>query len=450
MLPLAFRNFIRSRSVLIGLSFLFITGIVSLFIGRQFLNRQQQHIAETTAWQQEHINRSVGYFHKETGLLLYYLRFTLANNTPPLAALSIGQRDINPSVKSLTIRNLEAQQYDTDLYNPANLLLGNLDLGFVLIYLFPLVIIALTYNTLSGEKENGTWSLLAVQSGNTTRLLLQLFSLRCASILTIFVMLMAAAALLVPLPLNAALLAFFGLGLLYLFFWFALSFWVITWQKSSAVNAVSGLAIWVLLTIVAPAVVNNYLMNKYPVPEALDNAVLQRKGYHEKWDMDKQVTMDKFYAHYPQFKKYALPGGEFSWLWYYAMQQMGDDDARQSSEALKQKLNSRETASRNIARFIPTLHLQWQLNNLAQSGLHNHLQYLDSASRFHEKKRLYFYPKIFENTPVQQENWSNHQVAFFNAAQPNNWWGMMLPLGLSILLLIALSAFQVKRHLLAG
>ncbi|NII27971.1 DUF3526 domain-containing protein [Pseudoflavitalea sp. X16] len=446
MISLAFKNFIRSGSVITGLTFLFITGLVSLFIGRQFLAKQQEHIADVSAWQQEHINRHTQYFDKETGLLLYYLRFAIANRTEPINALSIGQRDVNPSVKSLTIRNLEAQQYDTDLYNPASLSLGNLDFSFVVIYLFPLVIIALTYNLLSGEKENGTWPLLTVQSGSPVRILVKLLAMRGAALFAVFILLMIAAIGLLSLPFNTVLLAFFSVSALYLLFWLSVSCWVISWQKGSAVSAVSLLTVWVLLTIVAPAVINNYLINKYPVPEALDTAVKQRRGYHEKWDMDKRVTMNKFYAHYPQFNKYRLPEGQFSWLWYYAMQQMGDDDAQPQSRELQDKLRRRELAANQVARFIPTLHAQLQMNNLAQSGLGNHLQFLDSAGRFHEKMRLYFYPKIFENTSVKQENWDQFQVEWFTAEQKTNWWTLLLPLIISSLLLSAFSVFHFKKR----
>ena len=49
---------------------------------------------------------------------------------------------------------------------------GNLDLGFVIIYLFPLVLIAMTFNLYSEEKELGTWRILAAQtSGKVTFLL---------------------------------------------------------------------------------------------------------------------------------------------------------------------------------------------------------------------------------------------------------------------------------------
>ena len=88
------------------------------------------------------------------GLLLYYVKFSLVNKTFPINSLAIGQRDVNPSIQSVTIRGLEGQKYDSELNNPSNLLLGNLDFSFVLIYLFPLLIIAFTYNIVSEENPH--------------------------------------------------------------------------------------------------------------------------------------------------------------------------------------------------------------------------------------------------------------------------------------------------------
>jgi ABC-2 type transport system permease protein len=159
MARLIFKNFIRSNGAIPGLLFLLCAGLVALYSGQQFLYKQRDNIDKTAHFQQESIERNVHFFNKEMGLLLYYLRFAFVNETPPIAALSIGQRDVNPSVQSVTIRNLENQKYDTDLVNPLHLALGNLDFSFVLIYFFPLVVIAFSYNLLSEEQERGTWPL---------------------------------------------------------------------------------------------------------------------------------------------------------------------------------------------------------------------------------------------------------------------------------------------------
>ncbi|WP_145718732.1 DUF3526 domain-containing protein [Chitinophaga japonensis] len=446
MFSLAFKQFIRSRAAVTGLAFILVTGVVSLLIGQRFLNGQQEAVSFAAQQQQAHIQQHVRFFDKEMGLLLYYLHFSLVNTTDPLAGLSIGQRDVNPSIQSVTIRNLENQLYDTDLHNPLNLLLGNLDLGFVIIYLFPLLIIAFTYNLLSEEKEGGTWNLVRVQTGQPLRLLWLKWRLRMLAVFAAVALLMILAVIMLSLPFNQALLAVALLFTGYLLCWFALSFLVVSLKKSSGFNAVSMLSLWVVLTVLLPALVNSYISNAYPLPEALSNVVKQRQGYHEKWDMDRQVTMAPFFAHYPQFRKYPVPDEAFSWLWYYAMQQMGDDDARQETEKLQEKIRLREQASRKMAMVLPPLHAQLSLNNLARTGLQDHMHFLDSTRRFHERIKLGCYPGIFEEQPVASVDWDSFKVEYYREETPIRWTVLLLPLILTGGILFGWGWYNLRRQ----
>lgn len=445
MLTLLFKSFIRSRVAIVGLVIVLLTGIISIYIGRQHLQRQMNSAAMTEHFQQEHIQRNVQFFNKEMGLLLYYLRFGLVNQTHPLNGLTIGQRDINSSIQSVTIRNLEGQKYDTDLFNPFNLLTGNLDFSFVLIYLLPLLIISFSYNLLSEEREGGTWKLVSSQSSYPFKLLLRKLFIRAIAIIAVLLVLMLLASAILALPLDNSFMAVVAMAVLYLLFWFAICLWVISLQKKSSTNAVILLSAWMLLTVILPGAVNNYILNKYPVPEAMATVVAQREGLHEKWDMDKQITMDKFYTHYPQFSKYSLPEGQFSWLWYYAMQQMGDDESRVQAKEMQDKLWQREKTSELIARFVPTLHTQHQLNTIARAGLSDHLQFLDSTTKFHEKMRLYFYPKIFGEAPVISEDWNTFKMERFSGESRTNWITMLIPLILASTLFVILSFINFRK-----
>jgi ABC-2 type transport system permease protein len=445
MYALLFKTFVRQRSTIIGILFIIMSGSASIYIGQRFLKKQEAAIEHSAAFQKEFTHNYVKYVSDDLGLLLYYLRFSLANKPEQLAGVSIGQKDLNPVVQSLTIRNLENQKWDTDLINPTNLLLGNMDLGFVMIYLFPLLIIVFMYNLLSEEKEGGTWSLLRLHAKNPKNIIWKKLLIKMSVTYSLALLLIVAAIVILDLPLNSALLATILLLTLYLAFWAGLSFWVVSWKKDSSFNAVTMLALWVFLTILSPALVNSYISKTYPVPEALDMVVKQRQGYHEKWDLDKKATVDKFYSHYPQFQKYPLPDQQFSWLWYYAMHQMGDDDAASESKALEQKLWQRHQASNNIAMFFPTLHAQLSLNSLAQTDLKNHLLFLDSTKNFHEQTRLSFYDKIFEGKPVESVNWASYKLEYFKELQSINWIMILLPLLVYSMLLFIISERNLRR-----
>ncbi|MFD1605631.1 DUF3526 domain-containing protein [Flavobacterium artemisiae] len=437
MLALLFKNFIRSKGTKIGLLFLLCIGFISLLIGKQFQEKQQNNIQEAAIYQKEHIARNAAFHKDEIGLLLYYIKFSLVNKTLPINSLAIGQRDVNPSIQSVTIRGLEAQKYDAELNNPNNLLSGNIDFSFVLIYLFPLLIIAFSYNIISEEKESGTWKIVATQSQNTFIYILKLFYIRILSLIALLSILLFASVLWLHIPLNQSFFVFYGLGILYILFWFAVCFFIVSLQKHSNFNAVILLTIWLFLIIILPAGINTYIVNKYKVPEALEVTLKQRNAYHEKWDTSKSETMEKFYQHYPQFRKYKLDENkEFEWLWYYAMQQMGDDESAVQSRELESKLEQRNLASQTIAMFIPTLHTQIQLNETAKSDLGNQLLFLKETKLFHEKIRLYFYPKIFEEMPVNKENWEKFKVETFTDPTEAGFLKAFLPLLLFNLLLI--------------
>jgi ABC-2 type transport system permease protein len=447
MLVLLFKNFIRSKGTKIGLIFLLLIAFISLLTGQQFQEKQNKNINEAAVYQKEHIARNAAFHKDEIGLLLYYVKFSLVNKTFPINSLAIGQRDVNPSIQSVTIRGLEAQKYDAELNNPNNLLSGNIDFSFVLVYLFPLLIIAFTYNIVSEEKESGTWKIVATQSENTFFYILNLFYIRVLSLIFLLSVVLFIALLFLNIPPDKAFFTFYGLGILYILFWFAVCFFIVSLQKNSNFNAVILLTVWLFLIIILPAAINTYIVNKYPVPEALELTLQQRNAYHEKWDMDKKITMDKFYAHYPQFKRYTLPEAEFSWLWYYAMQQCGDDDSAKQSNELAAKLEQRNKASQFIALFIPTLHTQIQLNEIAKSDLGNQLLFLKETKGFHEKLRLHFYPKIFDNAPVNQENWSEFKVETFSDESQISFAKAFLPLFILNLFLIGFGWRNFKRQI---
>jgi ABC-2 type transport system permease protein len=446
MYLLLLKRFCRSRMVTIGLFFVLLAGVASVFIGKAHLQKQQVSIAKAADLQQEHLVRNVQFFNKDMGLLFYYLRFGLVNETHPLNALSIGQRDVNSSLQNVNIRNLEAQLYDTDLFNPYGLLAGNLDFSFVLIYLFPLLIISFTYNLLSEEKEGSTWRLVLSQHDKPVNFLWKKLLVRVFVVLLALLFLLGIAVVVLSLPFDNALLAVAGLSIFYVFFWFALSFFIVSLKQNSGTGAVILATAWLLLTIVLPGAANNYLSARYEVPEALATMVKQRQGLHEKWDTEEGPTLEKFFAHYPQFSKYPRPDKKRGWLWYYAAQQMGDDESATDSKQLREKLWQRENASRQLAYLVPTLHTQFQLNNIAGSGLSNQLKFLDATAGFHEQLRLKFYPAIFEEMAVGQIDWKSLELEYFREDIKLSWQSAQLPLVVFSLLLVSAAWFNFRRN----
>lgn len=445
MYSLLFKSFSRTKIFLVSLILLISVGIISILIGKQYLVKQENTIVAAQNFQEENIKNNIEYHSDDLGLLLYYLRFTLIKKPANINAISIGQSDVNPLLQAVTIRALEGQKYDTDFENPSLLMSGNLDLGFVIIYLFPLVLIAMIFNLYSEEKELGTWRIVASQTANKVSFLLKKLIVRILFVFMVLILLLFMASALLQIPLNQSFWAIFLQSILYLCFWSALCLWMVSLLKSSSFNALALISIWVVLTILIPAMVNNYIINKYQVPEALDAMLEQRDGYHEKWDLEKDATMTGFLEAYPQFKNYPVPEDKFSWIWYYGMQHMGDLAAEDTSKKMIEKVMQRNAVSENIALFTPTMHAQLSFNNLAGTDMKSHLEFLKALDKFHEDLRLCFYHKVFDKKFADSVNWENHEAKFYNAKRDFSWLYLLLPTLLITIVIGVLGAINLRK-----
>ena len=441
MYRLLIKQFFRSKTVILAFGILMILGGLSITTGKQFLHQKQEAITKTAAQQKKHITVQKDLHKDDLGLLLYYLKFSFVKPLNPLAGIAIGQSDINTHIQNVKILNLEGQKYDTDLVNPMHLQVGNLDLSFLIIFLFPLVIIALTFNLLSEEVEKGTWKMITIHGKSALRFLLMKLSIRIFFIATILMLLFILSALILGIEFNKDFLHLIGISYAYILFWFAVCFLVIVLQNTSNTNAIILLSTWLLLVVFLPVLINNYVSSQYPIEEAFTMTIKQRDEYHKRWDTNKQETMDKFYKHYPQFSKYTVQEEGFSWLWYYAMQQMGDDESKEEREAMYAKINNREQLSTTLALFFPPLQVQLAMNAIAKTSLTHHVTFLDATTKFHEELRLQFYPKIFENNKVNTIDWNQyHDPLVFEDNIENNS-SAILPILLLTLLLISCSIF---------
>jgi len=436
---------IRSKEVWVSLLLITLLGVISIVIGNKHLERQQDAIAEVKSYQAQHFDRQVALHNEDLGLLLYYAKFAYVNSLNPLAGLSIGQSDVNPTVKRITIKTFEAQKYDTDLVNPMNLQSGNLDLSFVIIYLFPLLVIVLSFNVLSEETETGTWRLVSIQTKSKLGFILSKLFIRLILLYIILVFLFFISKLVLNVTFNSNFLWMLGLSMLYILFWFTLTFFIIIFKKSSGFNALLLLSVWLILIVLLPAGINAYVSYKHPVPEALSTTIAQRDGYHTKWDTDKLATIEKFYKHYPQFKKYGYPTDGFNWLWYYAMQQMGDDDSKNEREALNEKIKLREVTSGQIASVIPNMHLQLVFNQLSGTSMSQQMDYLEATDAFHEKLRLFFYPKIFEKQKAETIDWNQFTPEYHETTSYVSPIKSMIPIVIASIFMILISIPMTRR-----
>jgi ABC-2 type transport system permease protein len=198
----------------------------------------------------------------------------------PLAPIALGQDDLFPSQFKVTYHSKVSFISDNDIENPWHLLSGHFDLAFVVVYLLPFLIFALSYNLLSGERESGTLRLLLSQP-------LALATLLCGKIATRAGALLAMALLVPVMTLllarpetaagGAAAAACWAATVgAYALFWFALVLAVNALGKSSSTNAMILIVAWVVLVLVVPSLLNLAVTAAVPAPSRAELATRTR------------------------------------------------------------------------------------------------------------------------------------------------------------------------------
>ncbi len=408
ILSIEFKNIFRNNAFQIGVLVVFLFGLYGIYYGNRVIEEQKENISRIEHLENESIEHILHIAGAENtaGTDIYYMIFHTYNPPSGWAAFSLGQRDIlNYNIKT-KILALEGQIYDNELTNPLSLLVGNLDLSFVFIYLFPLLIIALGFSLISEEKETGVWSMIKISGVPTLSFVFYKIFARWLIVVSLIVILMIVAALVFRAGFGAVFFAILGISILYVIFWFAVVWLINSLNKNSTYNAILSVGIWIVLCLMFPALGNTIITATTPVHEAMETTLIQREAYHEKWDKPKSVTMNKFYQEYPEYKKYKIPEEKYYVAgWYYAMQYVADKEAEPTSKQMEQKLMERQHKAETLGMFLPTVGVQRMYNTLVNTDLEAHMRYLASVRKHHKAVREFFYPYIFEETLTKNTPW---------------------------------------------
>lgn len=149
---------------------------------------------------------------------------------------------------------------------------GTLSINFVLIYLLPLIIILIGYNSYTKERENQTLMMLKSQGVRPVKLALGKW---LTTFIPIFILSLIIFLIIGIVLSNLEDFTFFSWNSLFiLFISYTLYYLIITtitvlismWSKSSGVSLVSCLSVWILFSFIAPKIATNFANTNSPYP----------------------------------------------------------------------------------------------------------------------------------------------------------------------------------------
>ena len=413
------KSLIANRIMVLIFLLLVISGVYSIYYGKSVIGKQEQQIAYLKKQEKARMDTILKRIKADTTIkankapferaqnpaqLNRFVKAYAINSPTPLARLSLGQRDIQPYYFRLDATAFYKQVYASgEIKNPLKLFTGNFDLAFVFIYLFPLVIILLSYDIYSAEKEQGTLPLLASQPLKVSQVMWIKISFRLLIILglALFLTLLGLVFNGISITANLSQIGkWMGIISAYTLFWFAIMYGVIALRKSSAFNAITGLGTYLVLTLVFPALLNIIINIQAPPPAKNDMTNMIRTRFANQWDNPKSWVFKDFYPKYHQYND----GDTTSFYkWFYAGYLLMDEQSDKLNQQFEQQIQKRKQLADRWLWLTPAGLAQEKLNQVAQTGLQAQQQYMQKAKKFHSKLAKFYYPKIFKDqkTTVQ-------------------------------------------------
>jgi ABC-2 type transport system permease protein len=318
----------------------------------------------------------------------------------PLAALSTGQSDLLPSVIPLSPGADPALAGSTEPENPHRLLLGRFDAAFVVVHLAPLLIIALTYALVAGERERGTLALLLAQPLSLRALLLGRLAPRVLLATALLATLAAAFLLLSPSsPLSVSpssssrLALWLATAAAYGAFWFALAVAVAVRPGSAAKHALALVALWLGFVVLAPAAINLAVKTLARVPSRLD-LVLAMRTATDAASADRSKVLAAFYEDHPELAPKGTAAAEDFTLLRVATTARVERDLAPVLARYEEQLARQQSLVARLALLSPALLAHTALAEAAGTGLARHRDFFRQAVAHHGELRAFFHPRI--------------------------------------------------------
>ena len=463
------KTFMRNKFQLLMLAVIFLFGLYAIYYGQSEINGQRETIEAVTALEREEFSGYKASFAEEMASLNQEQTHDIASKPsfawyrhgyhavlPPhdYAPLAIGQRDLFRYYYRLTGMSLHYQLFQNEIANPVNLKAGNFDLSFVLIYLFPLLIIAFCYGLFSAEKENGTLPLLLIQSVSIRKIIL-IRLVFYFSIITSLALLISIIGLLLSgnplieqnrLPALAWLLSV----VIYCAFWFALLFLIISFRKSSAFNAISAAGCWLVFLIVVPAVLNVIVATKYPLSSATLAGLTRRTGLENEEDEEesREVIME-FLEHNPE-----LAGSENLFKTnlmakaYAAFTSLKDVKSQAEVDYYNAQVVKRNEWTSRFHWLSPAVNMQGVSAYIAATDLNTFLRFQNDLAGFHDEITDFYFSKLFWDKPISLEDYSELPVFMVSQSEDrwsSIWWGLGKITGSAIICFL-LGFFRIRKR----
>ncbi len=310
----------------------------------------------------------------------------------PLAALAVGQSDLQPSYYAVTTGPRETMLQREDLEHPVTLLTGRLDAAFVVTVLLPLLVGALCHGLIAGEREDGTLALVAAQPVPLRRVVVAKVLVRAAVVVALAIALVAVGLPLVGAPLGAPgvpalLAAWIAVVLAQTAFWFGVAVLIGARAPTAAAGTLAYASSWLVLVIVVPVLANAVAQARWPAPSRAA-LITESRAIGAAVNARADSVLGRFLVDHPELARDAAPGAGQDFVVRTLSVQFELDTALGPRLAAFDAQVARQQAAVERARVLsPALQVQGMLESLAGTDGTRWRAFRDSVVAFHARWR---------------------------------------------------------------
>ncbi len=426
----------------------FLTALAAVVMGHQTYERELERyaVAETDYQEKlDHYRELHAEGELQPGYMGYYL-FHPVVQTPSLwTSLFRGERDENADHLRVRLLGLQTQMNVSDPANPDQQISGQFDLGFIWLYLLPLLVAAMGVNVLADERSSGRWPILQSQLPRAISIVFKKLLVPAVVLALTNLLILLSAVLITGLSLSWAVAGLAVLLLLYQLCWWLICGWIVMLNRNASFNYLSFISLWLLFSFVVPGL--SYLYQIQQQSPGADAAIVfeQRQMMNDSWDRDKQADFAAYLERFPAWRDTAPLGDAFDWRWYYAMQHMSDVVV---ADHVNQRMTAKQTSyeqGRAVSWFSPVMAMQYGLNRLADADTVAHLDFSRQVMDYHSRMQDFIWSVLFFDKAFDKADFERMPSFDYEASGDSLFTQTLLKLLCLSLLFFGLSVWGLKR-----
>jgi ABC-2 type transport system permease protein len=324
----------------------------------------------------------------------------------PLGFLAVGQSDVYPSYLKVTARNLDALVTGDQIEHPLAVASGHFDTAFVVLFLYPLLIFALSFDLTASERDHGTLRMVLsqpVRLGDVVAgkmiaraLALAIPIVVIPVVVTVVATTAGSATASEPATAKAvALLPWTLTVVAYGAIWHGIALLINARGWSAAANALALAGLWLMFAIVGPATINLLIAIGYPMPSRVEAAVQARAATR-----DATVQGSRQLGQFLQDHPTSANVGRDGLRQFAALQAARDRQVADRLQVVEAAFDAQLERQRRLARWLsvlsPTMVAQEVLLDAAGTSTIQFEHFRSAAAGFQREWKRYFEPRVLD------------------------------------------------------